>query len=145
METHEKPNHRTIKPIQFGSTLTRLIETGNLSIKELAHPNSETLLAILINENKRLDVENIELKVNSLKYHDQEIENAVLKEKLRNALNNSIATTLFIAFGGIFIGLAPTMWSINSLYGVMFVFFGVLFMGCGVILDMNSYNQNKNI
>lgn len=129
METHERTNHRTIKPIQFGSSFARMTESRNISIDELAHPTSETSLAILINENKRLDVENIELKSNALKYHDQEIENAVLKEKLLNALNNNIATKLFYSFGTLLIGLSPT---ISVMSGIL----GVLFIICGIFLDI---------
>ena len=99
-----------------------------LSVDELAN---STGVNLLLSEIYRLDNEATEQRFAAIKFHETDKENAVLKEKLRASIATHDAQRTLGAMGFFLLGLAPSLWNINStnhLYGFLSIITGTILL-----------------
>ena len=100
-----------------------------VSEEALANPEA---MRFLVNENDRLEIENIELKNYQKMFYEADKKVAVLQEKSKTDLAIEIYSGVLFTVGAAMLGYAPALWKSQPLGGMVLVFGAVMIIG-GII------------
>ena len=115
-------------PETEGSPALRKIQRA-VSEEALANPEA---MRFLVNENDRLEIENIELKNYQKMFYEADKKVAVLQEKSKTDLATEIYSGVLFTVGAAMLGYAPALWKSQPLGWMVLVFGAVMIIG-GII------------